>query len=173
MHVESFFVLNSTVASCFICFFLVLLDYYFTLFLLLSGFSLSLWLFLPRSLNLSLDPYVKIYLFCKGERKSKWRSSVKKKTLVPIYNEQFQFDIADFDISHTRLEVYVMDYDRLSRNDVMGMIHFGEKVAQSSGQQHWREMLASPRTPICRWHSLGGQAESSLALEKSKKRTVS
>ena len=95
---------------------------------------------------------------------------MKKKTLVPIYNEQFQFDITDYDISHTRLDVYVMDYDRLSRNDVMGMIQLGEKVPHSSGQQHWREMLSSPRTPISRWHSLEGQARS---LEKGKKRTAS
>ena len=99
---------------------------------------------------------------------------MKKKTLVPIYNEQFQFDITDYDITYTRLDVYVMDYDRLSRNDVMGMVQLGEKVTHSSGQQHWREMLSSPRTPISRWHSLEGQEQARGShSEKTKKRTAS
>ena len=112
-------------------------------------------------LFLCVDPYVKIYLIYKGNRQTKWKSSIKKKTLVPIYNEQFQFDITDMDIHFIRLEVSVMDYDLLGRNDLMGFFELGEGSDHPTGRSHWMEMCANPRTPISRWHSLGTQTQKS------------
>lgn len=102
----------------------------------------------------SADPYVKIYLLNKGNRQVKWKSSVKKNTLVPIYNEQFQFDVTDMNIQDIVLDITVIDFDRLGRNDLMGVIKIGSDVEHTTGQQHWNEMLSSQRTPVSRWHSL-------------------
>ena len=68
----------------------------------------------------------------KEERKGKWKSSIKRKTLVPIYNEQFQFDLTDMEMKFVRLDIYVMDYDMLSRNDVMGVLQLGEDIPAMS-----------------------------------------
>ncbi|XP_003386572.1 PREDICTED: synaptotagmin-10-like [Amphimedon queenslandica] len=110
----------------------------------------------------SSDPYVKIYLLHKGTRQAKWKSTIKKKTLVPIYNEQFQFDVTDMNISFILLEVSVMDYDRLGRNDLMGFFTLGEGANHPSGRQHWQEMVSHPRNPISRWHALGAKNTNSL-----------
>ena len=101
-----------------------------------------------------IDPYVKIYLVYRGEKQAKWKSTIKKKTLVPIYNEQFQFDVTEMEISYIRLEVSVMDYDRLGRNDLMGSFTLGEGSDHPTGRSQWLEMVANPRTLISRWHSL-------------------
>lgn len=39
------------------------------------------------------DPYVKIYLLYNGQRISKKKTHVKKRTLSPVFNESFAFDI--------------------------------------------------------------------------------
>lgn len=39
------------------------------------------------------DPYVKIYLLCNGQRIAKKKTHVKKRTLSPVFNESFAFDI--------------------------------------------------------------------------------
>ena len=90
----------------------------------------------------------------KGKRHFKWKTSVKKNTLLPVFNEAFQFDIAGMDLRDITLEVLVMDYDRFSRNDLMGVISIGENVAHLSGRNHWLAMQSSPNQAISNWHSL-------------------
>ena len=102
----------------------------------------------------STDPYVKVYLVYQGKRVSKWKSSVKKNTLVATFNEPFQFDLEDKDINHVGLEVVVMDYDRLSRDDLIGKVLLGVNVDQHSGFSHWTDMVAAPHQRISRWHSI-------------------
>lgn len=51
------------------------------------------------------DPYVKIYLLCNGQRIAKKKTHVKKRTLSPVFNESFAFDIPanevnNFDCCH-------------------------------------------------------------------------
>ena len=40
------------------------------------------------------DPYIKIHFIYKGKRKKKWKSTVKKNTLTPIFNESFLFEMS-------------------------------------------------------------------------------
>lgn len=45
------------------------------------------------------DPYVKIYLLCNGQRIAKKKTHVKKRTLSPVFNESFAFDIPTNEVS--------------------------------------------------------------------------
>lgn len=63
-------------------------------------------LFLP-----SLDPYVKVSLICDGRRLKKKKTSIKKNTLNPTYNEAIIFDIPPDSMDHVSLHISVMDYD--------------------------------------------------------------
>ena len=100
------------------------------------------------------DPYIKIYLYHKGSKEAKWKSSVKKKTLVPIYNENFRFDVSDMEIDFIRLQLVVMDHDVFGRNDMMGIVELGEGTDHPTGRLQWKEMISSPRNAISRWHSI-------------------
>lgn len=63
-------------------------------------------------LNISLDPYVKVYLVCQGKRIKKKKTSVKRSTLNPVYNEALVFDVPAENIEDVSLIVKVIDYDR-------------------------------------------------------------
>lgn len=100
------------------------------------------------------DPYVKVYVISENKRVTKWKTEVKKNTLVPIYNESFQFDISGMDIRQVSLEIWVMDYDWFSRNDKMGVVYVGANSPQEVGRCHWLEILSSPEHQTSHWHTI-------------------
>lgn len=61
---------------------------------------------------LSPDPYVKVSLMCDGRRLKKRKTSTKRNTLNPVYNEAIVFDVPPENIDQISLLIAVMDYDR-------------------------------------------------------------
>ncbi len=101
-----------------------------------------------------IDPYVKVYLIYGGKRMKKWKTSVKKNTLVPVFNESFAFDVSRMDLLDISLEFSLMDYDRFTANDLVGVVVIGEHSPHESGKSHWDEIMASPKHRVSRWHSI-------------------
>lgn len=64
----------------------------------------------------SADPYVKVSLMCEGRRLKKRKTSTKRNTLNPVYNEAIVFDVPPENIDQISLLIAVMDYDRLVSN---------------------------------------------------------
>lgn len=81
----------------------------------LSHFSSSLFSPASHLPCLSLvspsDPYVKASLICDGRRLKKRKTSIKKNTLNPTYNEALVFDIPNENIESVSIIIAVMDYD--------------------------------------------------------------
>ncbi|XP_072310627.1 synaptotagmin-10 [Eucyclogobius newberryi] len=102
----------------------------------------------------SSDPYVKVYLICDGRRLKKRKTTTKKSTLNPVYNEAIIFDIPPENVEQVSLSIMIMDYDRVGHNEVIGICRTGPD-AEGLGRDHWNEMLAYPRKPITHWHALG------------------
>ncbi|OAD52789.1 Synaptotagmin 1 [Eufriesea mexicana] len=92
------------------------------------------------------DPYVKIALMQNGKRLKKKKTSIKKCTLNPYYNESFTFE-------KVQLVVTVVDYDRIGTSEPIGKVVLGYN-ASGTELRHWSDMLASPRRPIAQWHTL-------------------
>uniref|UniRef100_A0A8D3A771 Synaptotagmin 3 n=1 Tax=Scophthalmus maximus TaxID=52904 RepID=A0A8D3A771_SCOMX len=99
------------------------------------------------------DPYVKASLICDGRRLKKRKTSIKKNTLNPTYNEALVFDIPNENIESVSIIIAVMDYDCIGHNEVIGMCRVGSE-AEGPGREHWTAMLANPRKPIEHWHQL-------------------
>jgi len=99
------------------------------------------------------DPYVKIVLMMNGKRLKKKKTSIKKCTLNPYYNESFAFEVPFEQIQKVQLVVTVVDYDRIGTSDPIGKVMLGCN-ATGTELRHWMDMLASPRRPIAQWHSL-------------------
>lgn len=66
------------------------------------------------------DPYVKIYLLYNGQRLAKKKTHVKKRTLNPVFNESFVFDLpAGVEgLDTISLEFLLLDWDRVTKNEV-------------------------------------------------------
>lgn len=101
-----------------------------------------------------IDPYVSVKLNVRGKKQQKWKSSVHKGTLTPVFNEPFQFDISKLDINSVSLEITVKNHSTLFPSHAMGVVHIGEEAAQSQGRCHWSEVLSSPGQSVSHWHAL-------------------
>ena len=79
------------------------------------------------------DPYVKIYMLCNEQRTgTKKKTHVKKKTLNPVFNESFVFDLPQHlegideggeggganSIKNISFEFQLLDWDRVTKNEV-------------------------------------------------------
>ncbi|XP_043278504.1 synaptotagmin-4 isoform X2 [Venturia canescens] len=102
------------------------------------------------------DPYVKIYLLCNSQRISKKKTHVKKRTLSPIFNESFIFEIPieAVGLADITLEFMLLDWDRLTKNEVIGRLELGGTRCQGPALNHWNEVWSSPRRQIAYWHKL-------------------
>jgi len=105
------------------------------------------------------DPYVKIYLLFNKQRITKKKTHIKKRTLNPVFNESFVFDLPksqDSSLDNIQLEFVMLDWDRVTKNEVIGKLELGGEGSEGSQLHHWTEIQASPRRQIAEWHRLGG-----------------
>ncbi|GAA56948.1 synaptotagmin-1 [Clonorchis sinensis] len=106
------------------------------------------------------DPYVKLSLMLGGKRIKKKKTTIKKCTLNPYYNESFAFEVPFEQIQKVSLIVTVVDYDRIGTSEAIGRVCLGCNET-GAGLRHWSDMLANPRRPIAQWHTLQPMPEKS------------
>lgn len=110
--------------------------------------SLSYWL--NRTFKLSLTQSC----WSIGKRVKKHKTSIKRNTLNPFYNESFTFQLPLSQVHGAQLILTVTDYDRIGRSDPIGQIALSGVSSEASESRHWLDMLANPRRAIAKWHSL-------------------
>ena len=98
-------------------------------------------------LSFFADPYVKVYLLAAGKRMKKKKTSVRKGTLNPVFNEAVSFDMAMDALNSVDLLLSIMH-----ENEIIGCVPIG---AHATGKElsHWREVRTANK-PIAHWHSL-------------------
>jgi hypothetical protein len=100
------------------------------------------------------DPYVKIYLLYNGQRIAKKKTHVKKRTLNPVFNESFLFDVpCNEGLQNISLEFMVLDWDRMTKNEIIGRLEVGATF-DGPESHHWNEVMNCPRKQIAEWHKL-------------------
>lgn len=101
------------------------------------------------------DPYVKIYLLFNGQPIAKKKTHVKKRTLNPVFNESFQIDLpCGQDFARLSLLFEVFDWDRMTKNEVIGRFEIGSYSEGLPEASHWNEVMNCPRKQIAEWHRL-------------------
>ncbi|XP_062569924.1 synaptotagmin-7-like [Saccostrea cucullata] len=99
------------------------------------------------------DPYVKLWLKFGNNRIEKKKTSIKMRTLNPVYNESFFFEITWEKIREAAIEVIVMDFDKVGRNEMIGKIVLSSKSGPLE-TRHWNDMITKPRQQVAQWHLL-------------------
>lgn len=85
------------------------------------------------------DPYVKVYLL--PDRKRKQETKVHRKTLNPIFNESFKFEVPYGDVMGNTLVFAVYDYDRFSKNDAIGELKLPVcQLDLAASTDKWRDL---------------------------------
>ena len=76
------------------------------------------------------DPYVKIYLVQDNVRLAKKKTHIKKRTLNPVFNESFVFELPPEAgaISSIKLQFVMLDWDRVTKNKVSILSIFFQNV---------------------------------------------
>ena len=114
------------------------------------------------------DPYVKINLMQQEERLIKWKTTVKRNTLTPVFYESTQFNVAGVDLQSIHFEILIMDHDRVGRNSTLGIVKLGCKVDHMSGENQWQYALNNPNQFRSTWHSIQPIQKEKSPLQRSK-----
>uniref|UniRef100_A0A8D0C5W2 Synaptotagmin 8 n=1 Tax=Salvator merianae TaxID=96440 RepID=A0A8D0C5W2_SALMN len=99
------------------------------------------------------DPYVKVQLILNKKKWKKKKTSIKRNTLSPYFNEAFVFEVPFNLIQNVDLVISVWDHDKMTKDEQIGKLFLGCR-ATSNQLRHWSDMLANPRRPVAQWHSL-------------------
>ncbi|KFW70239.1 Synaptotagmin-1, partial [Pygoscelis adeliae] len=99
------------------------------------------------------DPFVKVHLILNRKKWKKKKTSVKKNTLSPYFNEVFVFEVPFNQIQNVDVVISIWDHDKVTKNEPIGKLFLG---CRATGNQlrHWSDMLSNPRRPLAQWHSL-------------------
>ncbi|KAK4879992.1 hypothetical protein RN001_008138 [Aquatica leii] len=74
-----------------------------------------------RDFSGTADPYAKIRLL--PDRTNVWQTRIHKKTLNPVFDEDFVFDVKAASLSYHTLEVLLYNFDAYSRHSNVGGVH--------------------------------------------------
>lgn len=108
-----------------------------------------------KDINGKSDPYVKVWLQFGDKRIEKRKTPIFKCTLNPVFNESFSFTVPWEKIRECSLDVMVMDFDNIGRNELIGRILLaGKNGSGASETKHWQDMITKPRQTIVQWHRL-------------------
>ncbi|NXE36447.1 SYT1 protein, partial [Ptilorrhoa leucosticta] len=99
------------------------------------------------------DPFVKVHLILNRKKWKKKKTSVKKNTLSPYFNEVFVFEVPFSQIQNVDVVISVWDHDKVTKNEPIGKLFLG---CRATGNQlrHWSDVLSNPRRPLAQWHIL-------------------
>ncbi|CAG0882527.1 unnamed protein product [Darwinula stevensoni] len=101
------------------------------------------------------DPYVKVWLQYGDKRVEKRKTPVYKCTLNPTFNESFAFNVPWERIREAALNVLVMDFDSVGRNELIGKLVLASKNTTGvSETKHWQDMICKSRQTVTQWHRL-------------------
>ncbi|XP_031330455.1 synaptotagmin-7 [Photinus pyralis] len=108
-----------------------------------------------KDINGKSDPYVKVWLQFGDKRIEKRKTAVFKCTLNPVFNDTFSFNVPWEKIRECSLDVMVMDFDNIGRNELIGRILLaGKNGSGATETKHWQDMITKPRQTIVQWHRL-------------------
>ncbi|XP_068202557.1 uncharacterized protein [Palaemon carinicauda] len=102
----------------------------------------------------SADPFVKVYVLQNGKKVMKKKTSVKKDTRSPVFNEAMIFSVPAPALHNIQLRVTVAEHGGDGgQAKAVGHVIVGTQ-AQGKALSHWNQMMSALRKPIGMWHPI-------------------
>lgn len=105
------------------------------------------------------DPFVKVTLVHFQKPVKTKKTTFKKNTLDPVFNESVSFNITPQQLDATSIVITIWDYNSKSKDDFVGRIVLGKYCTGTHELNHWSRMLQSYRVPVAQWHSMRTRQE--------------
>ena len=99
------------------------------------------------------DPYVRITLVIEGKKVKRKKTSVKKGTHNPVWNEALSFNVPAELLPKVILECHVVDNDLIGHGEFVGCCVIGSNMGGNEGR-HWNDMIQNQRKSMAMWHPL-------------------
>ncbi|XP_050707708.1 synaptotagmin-12-like [Eriocheir sinensis] len=98
------------------------------------------------------DPFVKVYVLQNGKKVMKKKTSVKKDTRSPVFNEAMIFSVPAPALHNIQLRVTVAEHSSDGgQARAVGHVIVGTQ-ATGKALSHWNQMMSALRKPIGMWH---------------------
>ncbi|CAF1983143.1 unnamed protein product [Rotaria magnacalcarata] len=113
------------------------------------------------SMHLEADPVVRLTLqLGQTDKVKRKKTSVKRNTLSPKWNEELSFNIPGVSLAESYLEIGVYHHDLIAPDEPLGFLRFentapisNANIAQHSEIIHWAEVINGGQRAAC-WHLL-------------------
>ncbi|NXH10832.1 SYT1 protein, partial [Bucco capensis] len=90
------------------------------------------------------DPYVIIYLT--SDTKKKYETKVYRKTLNPVFNESFNLQVTQAEVSESTLVMQIYDFNRFAKNDIIGEVRLPlASVNLQHVLEQWSDLVAASK----------------------------
>ena len=98
------------------------------------------------------DPFVKVTLLYGGKRLKRKKTSAKRNTNNPIWNEALVFSVGNDSLKNLSVELALFSDNLLGNDDLIGRVIVGP---ETSGEEinHWNDMI-NCKNAMARWHHL-------------------
>ncbi|MPC29243.1 Synaptotagmin-17 [Portunus trituberculatus] len=110
---------------------------------------------LQTNLVRGADPYVRVSLVVRGRHLKSKKTSVRKNTLTPSFNESFSFHVTSSELREASLVITAWDWNGgVMRDEFIGRAVLGKQPSGPNEMTHWTNMMGSQRHAVAQWHSL-------------------
>lgn len=94
---------------------------------------------------------MRVSLIVDGRKIKRKKTSVKRGSINPVWNEALSFNVPAEVLPKVALEVSVLDHDLIGHGEMLGRCFIG---GTDEGHSHWKEMLTNQRKSVAMWHIL-------------------
>ena len=88
-----------------------------------------------------------------GKKIKRKKSSVKRGTTAPVWNEAVAFNVPSELLNKACLEVNIMNNDLIGHGESLGRCLLGAEREDTEGK-HWNDMLSNHRKSMAMWQVL-------------------
>ncbi|XP_061198447.1 synaptotagmin-8 [Neopsephotus bourkii] len=90
------------------------------------------------------DPYVIVYLT--SDMKKRYETKVYRKTLNPVFNESFTFQVPQAEVPESTLVMQIYDFNRFTKHDIIGEVRLPlATVSLQHVIEQWSDLVAASK----------------------------